>query len=628
LSCFGIAQGEQDMKKFQVLSVIAVLLAGLGLLTSGAQATNYTWTGGNGNWSDTSHWTPEGGSPPSGPPSTGSDTAWVDGGNAAAVTVSVNAQTSVNKLTIDAGDAVSVNNGQWFILGGPGLTTTPVLDVAGTFTLNSSGSDTRLQASSASTIQGGGYLYLGGIGGSAKNYIQGGAITLAAGTTIQGQGYIDSSLINNGYVIATGSGLTFSSIGYAVTNNGIMTAKGGPLSFSFHTITNNNTIQNYANTDTLSFTSSTVSGTGQIDPKGGTVLWSATNLWDHQIGAGTLQMSGANTFYGKNTLSPDTDITLADGVTLKFKYNSSNVVNTLTGGKVTLSGNNDTFTADHPLSLQSNLFLNGTNAKVTGATITLAAGNKIQGQGLIELSSGHMDNHGTITAQGGTLAVHNGWLTGDGTLAVAGNSTLDLQSVYGDKNQTGNLTMAQTGNLKVADNLTVGLSKDFVFSQTNPSTNWNWGTTTTLAMNGVVGGYGQRLEIGGKDYGDPSTGFDNNSNFNLKTLKIGDASDSTHTLVFLSDWINNGQRGTGGKAEALYVDSLFVGLGDTLNLDGLHLYVKDYGLVVPTEHWTFGPGGGGSISNDAVPIPLPSTLLLLGSGLLGLAGLRRRSKKN
>ena len=29
-----------------------------------------------------------------------------------------------------------------------------------------------------------------------------------------------------------------------------------------------------------------------------------------------------------------------------------------------------------------------------------------------------MDNHGTITAQGGTLAVHNGWLTGDGTLAI------------------------------------------------------------------------------------------------------------------------------------------------------------------------------------------------------------------
>jgi hypothetical protein len=136
------------------------------------------------------------------------------------------------------------------------------------------------------------------------------------------------------------------------------------------------------------------------------------------------------------------------------------------------------------------------------------------------------------------------------------------------------------------------------------------------------GGYGQRLEIGGKDYGYVAAGFVSNTNFNLKTLKIGDNSSSTHTLTFLSDWINNGQRGTGGEAEALYVDSLFVGSGDTLNLDGLNLYVNGIGLVSP------GAWGGGQIIDLAVPVPLPSTLLLLGSGLLGLAGLRRRLKQS
>ena len=189
------------MKKFHVLSVIAVLLAGVGLLTSGAQATSYTWnTTSDGNWSVAGNWTPGGGPPSS------NDTARVDNNTGANVTVSVNNDYTVNNLKIDAGDAVSVNNGKYFHLGGTGAP--PVLDVAGTFTLNSSGSNTYLQADYASTIQGGGIVYLGSPGGSANNYISGGAITLAAGTTIQGQGYITAPLINNGYVIATGSGLT------------------------------------------------------------------------------------------------------------------------------------------------------------------------------------------------------------------------------------------------------------------------------------------------------------------------------------------------------------------------------------------------------------------------------------
>ena len=214
------------MKKFQVLSVIAVLLAGVGLLTAGAQATSYTWQGGvSTNWSDAGNWTPGGG-----PPNSGSDTAWVDGDTGANVTVSVNGSYTVNNLKIDAGDAVSVNNGNYFHLGG--TVATPTLDVAGTFTVNSSGSNTYLLADYASTIKGGGIVYLGGSGGSANNYIQGAAITLAGDTTIQGQGYITAPLINNGYVIATGSGLTLGTQGNSVTNNGTMTANGGPLQFS------------------------------------------------------------------------------------------------------------------------------------------------------------------------------------------------------------------------------------------------------------------------------------------------------------------------------------------------------------------------------------------------------------
>ena len=105
-------------------------------------------------------------------------------------------------------------------------------------------------------------LYLNGAGA----VVSGSAITLAADKTIQGQGSITAPLVNNGDVIATGSGLSLSS--GSIDNEGPMT---GPLQFSNDTITNNNLIQKNSSGDTLSFSSSTVSGTGRIDPKGGTL---------------------------------------------------------------------------------------------------------------------------------------------------------------------------------------------------------------------------------------------------------------------------------------------------------------------------------------------------------------------
>lgn len=109
-------------------------------------------------------------------------------------------------------------------------------------------------------------------------------------------------------------------------------------------------------------------------------------------------------------------------------------------------------------------------------------------------------------------------------------------------------------------------------------------------------------------------------NFDLNKLSLSGA----NTYGFLTDWINNGNR---SSDECLYVDELFVGAGSTLNLNFLNLYLNGYGLVSATNDWI---NGHGRIINSLIPppspTPVPSALLLLASGLLGLAGWRGRKQ--
>jgi filamentous hemagglutinin len=503
------------------------------------------------------------------------------------------------KNTLNAGTSINVPDGQGLYFHDHGGSD-PATLIGGDVTLASAGNATYFSASNALSLQSN--LVLGGT--SSQNYVTGSTITLAGGYTIQGQGYIQAPLVNNGAVTATGLGLTLSSS--AIDNEGTMTS-GGPLTFNSTTISNNGTIQNNAATDTLAFNGATIYGNGTsslIDPKGGSLQLNSSSLYDHQLGAGAVQIGGATYFYGKNTLNAGTSINVPDGQGLYF-YDSLSNHATLIGGDVTLAsaGNATYFSASNALSLQSNLVLGGTSSQnyVTGSTITLAAGYTIQGQGYIQAP---LVNNGAVTAQGGNLTISGG-ITGNGAVSVLGNATLNILSNL----QVGNLNMTQFTNLAVQNGQTVRISQDFTFAQQTPSS-WNWGAGTTLLMDGS--GTPQRLEVGGKDYGYVPAGFSNN--FNLQNLDInGDGTD-----VYLTDWINNGQRGgRGGSAEALYVDSLYIALGDTLNLNGLHLYVEGFGLV-RIGTWR---NGGGMITNPSVPIP--GTLLLVGSGLLGLAGFKR-----
>ena len=162
--------------------------------------------------------------------------------------------------------------------------------------------------------------------------------------------------------------------------------------------------------------------------------------------------------------------------------------------------------------------------------------------------------------------------------------------------QTGNLIMSPNSGLDVGNLKVMDLKGDYTFGQQNAGY-WSWGSGSVLQMSGS-GAQQQFLEVGGRDYGLSAIGFSNN--FNLPALTLT----GSGTYVNLVDNIDNGHR---ASPEALYVNSLIVPDGTTLNLNRLHLYT----YLGPNIHRvTAGEGnqfGGGQIIDVSVK-PGPRTL--------------------
>ena len=319
------------------------------------------------------------------------------------------------------------------------------------------------------------------------------------------------------------------------------------------------------------------------------------------LGTGALSMEGGTLQAGGSG-----DRTLDNAIALT----ADSSLNGVTSNSLSLTG------ADYGAGI--NLKSYTLSVKGAGDVALADYGGSINGTGGITMNStgtltmyGENTYTGGTTITAGTLVAANAAALGTGAVKVGATATdvatLHLTTDLG----VGDFTLNKMAVLQVDAGKTLTLSHSFYnYSQTEA--NWPTSNGFNLTMSGST------FEVAGLDSGAVAAGF--SDNFNLDTLTV------TGNLE-LVDAVDNGNRdGIHGDQEALYVYFLTGASDATLDLNGLWLYVYNDG-----EYFALANGIYNNIMVTGSPVPLPGSVLFLGSGLLGLGLLgwrRQRSYSN
>jgi hypothetical protein len=415
------------------------------------------------------------------------------------------------------------------------------------------------------------------------------------GSAIINQGTISSdtagsiisvdSITNQGTMTATGGGeLRF---GGTWTNASIISATGGTLDLGQGTASWTNTGTISANDSTVNlggvftlpalgqFTRSDgiVNLVGTLDNTGTTLALNATtgswNLSGGTIKNGTLNASGGQDLIATvlggtlDGLTIDGDLDLSQSIFATITVEHSLVLNGTAflgkADKTTFAHlifgdgkNADSQTLSGAVVLFGGSSNNSlVNRILSPGTLTIASNVLIHGQ-VGSVSGGAIINQGTITSDtaGGTLKVSN--LTNQGTLqATAGSLAFNGPTRF-------------DGLIKLSElpSATISWSGDLL-GNTHSADSFN--PQGTLLLNGAGTAISpQLLEAMSADLGYVPAGFTNN--FDYGTLALGNKN-----YVKLVDQDHNSNV---PGPEALYVDSLVVPAGSTLDVNGLHVYAR------------------------------------------------------
>lgn len=447
--------------------ITARLLVLMGLVAIPALQAQ-TWNGGSGNWSFGPAWT-------SGiSPNSNTADVFIDGGNGAVSQVALDGNFTVGRLTIDADDSLSFNNGAVLNLAIGAFGGSGTLVNNGSITLGTATGGATLNVANGSTLTGGGVITLSNNG---NNTIQGtstgAAFTIALGAAIRGTGTVS-------FGPAGGTNML------RITNQGLIDASNATSTLNIRMDSGNNT--NLTNTGTLRASgggtlrlygsSGNVFNTGGViealDGSTGRIANSITVDGGTVTSSGTGAIRGDTAGGGGGRLSNVTNngtVALANGETLSLAgvFTNNGVVRLdSTGSGTTLSfANGTTLTGPGVVTLSNN----GSNiiqGVGTGDNVTIAAGAVIQGAGQVNpgpaggSSMAEITNDGLIDANisGAGLSIraenfNATALTNTGTLRASNGGTLTLFGTSALANSDGIVEALTGSTVRINSGITI-----------------------------------------------------------------------------------------------------------------------------------------------------------------------------
>ncbi|MCB9858425.1 MAG: hypothetical protein H6818_22295 [Phycisphaerales bacterium] len=411
-----------------------------------AADVNAFWTGGTGNWNNINNWLDNI------VPNNGADSfsVFIDDGSATASSVALDLDAYITNLTIDADDALTINNGRRLrVVAG-------TIDNAGTLSLGSTGANTYLHPrGGVVTLTGGGTLALSN---TDTNWIyqEAGGSLVNVNNTIRGSGNLGftgapTNIDNQGTIVAdqstalviqSGTGVTF-------TNTGMLRAENGAtLLFSTANVDNTDGVIEALDNSHVSISSSTIaggtfqtSGTGAIETQNTNAVIDATGQTVNNMG--TLRILNGDFLYAVGTINNTGTIDIASTGANTILYPSGGPL-TLTGGGTLTMGMGGTAWIRQASS---------------GSLINVD--NTIRGSGNLGYTGTplNVDNQGSVIAdQGAPLVIQSGTgvtFTNTGTLRAENGATLLFSSANVD-NTDGVIEALDTSRVSISSSTIAG----------------------------------------------------------------------------------------------------------------------------------------------------------------------------
>ncbi|KPJ58544.1 MAG: hypothetical protein AMJ46_14050, partial [Latescibacteria bacterium DG_63] len=238
-------------------------------------------------------------------------------------------------------------------------------------------------------------------------------------------------------------------------------------------------------------------------------------------------------------------------------------LNSNAGGSGLTDGTRLVFEGDSTLSGAGTVVFGGLNSNswlraIPGHTLTIGPGVTIRTGdrgGTVGYEGTALVNQGTIRAEtaGHMLIIAGSGLYNEGILEAYTGGTLSIRTPVATDG-LGLMKSTATGTVEITSNL---------LGTTQNADQYDFQGALRVAGSGTIG-TPQLFEVMGQDLGPASSGF--SLNFAYGTLAL-----TANTYVQLADQSDNA---SGSTAEAVYVNSLIVPTGTTLDLNGLALYVR------------------------------------------------------